>query len=651
MPRGIPNAKRDETGMKYTTFHVPLAPNPKYSSSTYLKSDANTLWHRNARNSRPATNGHVPEQRRGQQTLVIHPGSSNFRIGRASDISPVVVPAVVARKFNAPVHPSPSHKRIPCPADPDEPISPNTTDQILSGIAAIQSTLYSYMAYLNVPRDPNGSESAREETARNASQEQVATSDPSPVDWIFESDQPYYLGSDVHRLADPSAAGYIVRSPIHGINFNGGDYSSLQAVLNDVELIIRETLRSSFDILPRDYHNHSVVLVIPDFYETYYVREFVHLLLVQMGFKQLCVQQESLAAAYGSGTSTACVVNFGAAMTSMACVDEGIVNPDTRIVLDIGGDDITEFLHVILQHCNFPYRECDLARSYDWQIMENLKKTMCTLREGDVALKTFNFPVRRPGKPFITHRIQVYDAPILAPMLYFHDFQSFLRSEPYAAPYIRPDTTEEIMEPPIEHATDAMKRVTAHLMPPPAMALTVPMKAPTTASSTTPSQLDPGSKTTTTSASPADDAAMDVDGIEAQPHPALVVPAQKQIDIFFEASKTPLDAALFNSIRMAGEDRIIKYLNAVIITGGPANMKGMVRALESRLQSAAQSVMQNTDLRTHVIPPPKDVDPSVLVWKGAAVLGKMESVSELWITPTDWDLLGMRGLKERCFYI
>ena len=35
------------------------------------------------------------------------------------------------------------------------------------------------------------------------------------------------------------------------------------------------------------------MLVIPDFYETTYVREFVHLLLVQMGFKQMCVQQVS----------------------------------------------------------------------------------------------------------------------------------------------------------------------------------------------------------------------------------------------------------------------------------------------------------------------------------------------------------------------
>lgn len=37
--------------------------------------------------------------------------------------------------------------------------------------------------------------------------------------------------------------------------------------------------------------NYSVVLVIPDFYDRAYVREFVNILLLGMGFKQICVQQ------------------------------------------------------------------------------------------------------------------------------------------------------------------------------------------------------------------------------------------------------------------------------------------------------------------------------------------------------------------------
>lgn len=74
--------------------------------------------------------------------------------------------------------------------------------------------------------------------------------------------------------------------------------------------------------------------------------------------------------------------------------------------------------------------------------------------------------------------------------------------------------------------------------------------------------------------------------------------------------------------------------------------------------------------KVQIIPPPKDVDPRVLAWKGAAVLGKMDGVSDLWITAADWvglfisttnpimlriysqqDILGIRGLKERCFYL
>jgi actin-related protein 8 len=33
------------------------------------------------------------------------------------------------------------------------------------------------------------------------------------------------------------------------------------------------------------------VLVIPDYYDRPYVRDMIQLLLVRMGFKQLCVQQ------------------------------------------------------------------------------------------------------------------------------------------------------------------------------------------------------------------------------------------------------------------------------------------------------------------------------------------------------------------------
>jgi actin-related protein 8 len=94
----------------------------------------------------------------------------------------------------------------------------------------------------------------------------------------------------------------------------------------------------------------------------------------------------------------------------------------------------------------------------------------------------------------------------------------------------------------------------------------------------------------------------------------------------------------------------------------------MTSVSTGRLQAIATPLVQNME-KVQIIPPPKDIDNRVLAWKGAAVLGKMDGVSELWITPSDWvrltencsrsilipwasqDMLGMRGLKERCFFL
>jgi len=59
--------------------------------------------------------------------------------------------------------------------------------------------------------------------------------------------------------------------------------------------------------------------------------------------------------------------------------------------------------------------------------------------------------------------------------------------------------------------------------------------------------------------------------------------AAPQIDLLLEASKLPLDVAIFNSARAAGgDDKIRKYLQAVLVVGGTALTPGVAHALESR---------------------------------------------------------------------
>lgn len=461
-----------------------------------------------------------------------------------------------------------------------------------------------------------------------------------------------------------------MRWPIYGSNFNTRDYNSVQLVLSDLEVLIEDALRERFGITRESFKNYSVVFVIPDFYDRAYVREFTNLLLVTMGFKQLCAQQESLAATYGAGISNACVVDIGSKVTTIACVDEGLILPETRLSLNMGGDDITEFLYVLLQRIKFPYRTADLSRSYDWAVMEDLKSRLCTLAESDVALNLYDFIVRRPDAPTEKYGLRAYDEVILAPMCLFEprviDFDRKCKG-------LRPlssDVTEEIIAHQTDAKTKAMIISTQHLMPgvvlEPQPVSALPPPEETTMQSPAPKETDPNAMAVDapeTSRGPQNQGPIEVIDVDEERPPTLdfsqapplrplpVEVSQREIDIPYEASKLPLDVAIFNSARAAGgDDKIRKYLQAVLVIGGTGLIPGMAHALESRLQAIATPLVPNME-KVQIIPPPKDVDPRVLSWKGASVLGKMESVSELWISPSDWDLFGMRALKERCYYL
>lgn len=60
-----------------------------------------------------------------------------------------------------------------------------------------------------------------------------------------------------------------------------------------------------------------------------------------------------------------------------------------------------------------------------------------------------------------------------------------------------------------------------------------------------------------------------------------------------------------------------------------------IKTIGKRLQAIATPLVPSMD-KVQIIPPPKEVDPRVLAWKGAAVLGKMDSVADIWVTPGDW---------------
>lgn len=48
-----------------------------------------------------------------------------------------------------------------------------------------------------------------------------------------------------------------------------------------------------------------------------------------------------------------------------------------------------------------------------------------------------------------------------------------------------------------------------------------------------------------------------------------------------------------------------------------------------------------------VLPAPRELDPQLLVWKGASVLCKLDVAKDMWIGDFEWSEVGSRLLRDR----
>ncbi|KAE8242545.1 hypothetical protein A4X13_0g7115 [Tilletia indica] len=192
------------------------------------------------------------------------------------------------------------------------------------------------------------------------------------------------------------------------------------------------------------------------------------------------------------------------------------------------------------------------------------------------------------------------------------------------------------------------------------------------------------------------------------PVPTPSPPKGPAVDIPREASKMPLDIAVWASIvasgsstggqltsvgintvgGAAGEERIKKMSSNVIVSGGTAQIPGLGIALELRInqhfsdwlaqlnaaaQAAAQAHFQatgqhggpsmtgtgsstattptNLQARATVVPPQRDIDPRVLPWKGMSVFARLECANDLWLRAEDWEALGWRAAKDKILFL
>ncbi|KAJ1987513.1 actin-like protein arp8 [Dimargaris cristalligena] len=228
-------------------------------------------------------------------------------------------------------------------------------------------------------------------------------------------------GSDTPATAAPCRSEYVMRWPIQRGQFNWRDYTSLHAVLGDLETIWADAIEHELGIPRAQFHRWSAVLVIPDLYHRHQVEALMNLVLNYLGLRRILIQQEAACVTFGAGISSACIVDVGAQKTSAVCVEDGYCLPTTRVQAQYGGDDISLVLAELLVRHSFPYTEFNyLNRAYDWQLLNDLKEKYGTLNEADVTVQVYDFVARVPYQVARKYRFKVYDEPYLASMTLFY---------------------------------------------------------------------------------------------------------------------------------------------------------------------------------------------------------------------------------------
>ncbi len=111
----------------------------------------------------------------------------------------------------------------------------------------------------------------------------------------------------------------------------------------------------------------------------------------------------------------------------------------------------------------------------------------------------------------------------------------------------------------------------------------------------------------------------------------------------------PLDAAIITSISQAGrgDDRKMRdFFGGIMVIGGGAKVPGFNSFLEQRLKEAQPGLHKEILIG----PPPRELDPQVLVWKGGSVFGKLTATNDSWIGQMEYDRLGNRVLAYKCMW-
>lgn len=552
---------------------------------------------------------------------------------------------------------------------------------------------------------PNSRELVVNWNTRNPPDTISEHNDPMRIEWTEIPPNPkdapeYFTGQAALRIPDNSNPRYRLFWPLRHGWMNEKDYQNKTLLYRDFFLIIEEAIKSQLGLpRKRDWAQYSCVFVVPDLYEKTVLAQTLHELLRDFGFQRVCFIQESLAATFGAGYSTACIVDVGAQKTSVCCVEEGMCIESSRVNLKYGGEDVTETFIKMMLFDHFNYTDINLNRRYDYLLAEELKQKFCTMEDAHISVQLYEFHLRAAGQDTRRYQFKTYDEVMLAPMVsllshftpktvFLSHPQGFFRptifdhssklqdrrklidrsTDLYDGMPNDPMTVAQlnILQYAIQNVPSAVNDTpTADKVPP-----SEPTTAPKPAASPAPDVASTPSKPTHTehlshlhddgdgtprpspAASPApEENATPVPGREATPLVTAGI-SGPQPDTEMQDRTVPvmpLDQAILLSIGEGarGDERKTRdFLGGIMVIGGGSKIYNFNVYLEQRLRALQPSYQKEILIG----PPPRELDPQVLVWKGGSVFGKLRGTNDSWIGQLEYDRLGARILNYKCMW-
>ncbi|WJX18767.1 Actin-like protein arp9 [Trifolium repens] len=393
---------------------------------------------------------------RGSNLVVINPGSSNIRIGLASQDNPFNIPHCIAHYTN------------------QVPKKKNVQDQMLNSQVTTAQHIEREKAYdviaslLKIPfldEEPSGNSFPRKMgrvdgynphsirkdspfTWTNVYEEVTSSSSLSALETLSKDEtsesldpkegtdlketgvsyrkfREFICGEEALRISP--AEPYCVCRPIRRGHLNISHHYPMQQVREDLRAIWDWILIEKLHIPRNERNMYSAILVMPETFDNREIKEILSLVLQELCFGSAVVHQEGLAAIFGNGLSTACVVNIGAQVTSLICIEDGAALPSTAKTLTFGGEDISRsLLWTQRHHQTWPQIRTDmLTKPIDLLMLNQLKESYCEIREGqlDAVAAVYSYEDKVPP---VSHRtrltaLNVPPMGLFYPMLFVPD--------------------------------------------------------------------------------------------------------------------------------------------------------------------------------------------------------------------------------------